>query len=125
MAKGVSLSNGRDWSSQKGATKYFCQIRNRYADKVPIDAEQDHADHLSLLERYDAAHGEGDSRSAAVSISLKFAPIMAQVDRHAAFGCTASMEPRPTLASRGRFAAFSNLKLRNSLMLAGCLWTKS
>lgn len=62
MAKGVSLSNGRNWSSQKGATEHFRQIRDRYADMVPIDAERDHSDLLSLLERYDAAHGEGDSK---------------------------------------------------------------
>ena len=62
MAHGVSLSNGRNWSSQKSATEHFRQIRDRYADRVPIDVEQDHADLLSLLERNDAAHGEKDSK---------------------------------------------------------------
>lgn len=62
MAKGVSLSNGRSWPSQKAATEYFRQIRDRYADRVPIDADQDHSDLLSLLERYDAAHHDDESK---------------------------------------------------------------
>lgn len=62
MAKGVSLSNGRTWPTQKGATEHFRHIRDRYADKVPINDAQDHEDLLALLERYDAAHGEEDSK---------------------------------------------------------------
>jgi hypothetical protein len=62
MAKGVSLSNGRNWSSQKGATAHFREIRDRYEDHVPIDSGQDHEDLLALLERYDAAHDDEDSK---------------------------------------------------------------
>lgn len=62
MAKGVTLSNGRSWPSQKDATEHFRQIRNRHADGVPIDSAQDHDDLLALLVRYDAAHGEEEAK---------------------------------------------------------------
>jgi hypothetical protein len=62
MGNTVSLSNGRSWTSQKAAAEHFRQIRNRYADDVVIDDAQDHEDLLALLERYDAAHGEEDSK---------------------------------------------------------------
>lgn len=62
MANGISLSNGQEWPSQKTATEHFRQIRNRYADGIPIESAQDHEDLLALLERYDAAHGEEDSK---------------------------------------------------------------
>ena len=62
MGNGVDLSNGRSWKTQKAATEYYRAIRDRYADRVPIDHASDHDDLAALLERYDTAHTDEDTK---------------------------------------------------------------
>ena len=62
MAKSVTLSNGRRWTSQKAAEEHFRSIRDRHPLRTPIDDAQDHDDLVALLVRYDAAHGEEESK---------------------------------------------------------------
>jgi hypothetical protein len=62
VANNVDLSNGRSWKSQKAATEHYRAIRDRYADRAPIDDASDHDDLAALLERYDTAHTDEDTK---------------------------------------------------------------
>ena len=62
MAKNISLNNGRFWKSQKDAESHFRTIRDRYPLNTPIDDSADHKDLVALLERYDSAHPEQESK---------------------------------------------------------------
>ena len=63
MAKQISLSNGRLWNTQKAATDYFRMLRDRYPDGVPIEDANDHSDLGALVERFDAAHGDSETKA--------------------------------------------------------------
>ena len=62
MVKSVTLNNGRSWKTQKDATDHFRAIRDRYPLKTQIDNSADHSDLVALLERFDSAHTEYDSK---------------------------------------------------------------
>ena len=62
MGKSVTLSNGRQWATQKAAEDHFRSIRDRHAHGVVIEGATDHDDLMALLERYDDAHTDQDSK---------------------------------------------------------------
>lgn len=62
MAKEIRLSNGRVWKSQKAAEDHFRAIREKYPLNTPIDEASDHDDLAALLERFDAALGDSESK---------------------------------------------------------------
>lgn len=55
MAKTVTLSNGREFSSQKAATEHFRAVLHCYGNGEEITDPAHHSDLVALLERYDAA----------------------------------------------------------------------
>ena len=55
MAKTVTLSNGREFPSQKAATEHFRAILHGYGNGDEITDPAHHSDLVALLERYDAA----------------------------------------------------------------------
>jgi hypothetical protein len=59
VAKAVTLSNGRSWSTQTAAQEHFRAILHRYADNQVIENRQDHEDLVALLQRYDMTITDG------------------------------------------------------------------
>ncbi len=55
MAKSVSLTNGKEWRTQKAAIEHFRALLHRYGNGAIIDAPEDHDDLAALLVRYDSA----------------------------------------------------------------------
>ena len=53
MAKIVTLTNGRSWSTQKAAIEHFKLMLARYEDDEVVNDFKDHDDLLALLVRYD------------------------------------------------------------------------
>ncbi len=53
MAKVITLSNGREWKTQKDALDHFRRILRSYDDDTVIDDPVHHDDLAALLERYD------------------------------------------------------------------------
>ena len=62
MPKKVRLSNGKEWDSLKAAQDHFRDLRDRYPLETPIDDPVDHDDLAALLERFDAALGDAESK---------------------------------------------------------------
>lgn len=62
MAKPVSLSNGRAWPTQGKALDYFKAMLARYKDEDVVEDRADHEDLVALLERFDDAHPEEQSK---------------------------------------------------------------
>jgi len=63
MAKRVTLSNGKSWSTQAGALAHFKAILGRHADEEEVANRDDHEDLVALLARYDEAHPDGPSKT--------------------------------------------------------------
>ena len=62
MPKTLTLNNGKSWKRHKDATDHFRAIRDRYPLNSPIDNAADHLDLVALLERFDSAHTEKESK---------------------------------------------------------------
>jgi len=62
MAKAVSLSNGRAWTTQKAALEHFRAMLYRYADGDTVNVVADHDDLVALLERYDDCIDAGPTK---------------------------------------------------------------
>ncbi|MDQ0042820.1 DCL family protein [Variovorax boronicumulans] len=69
MAKPVTLSNGRGWSTRSAALKFFKEMLARYDVGDTVGSPGDHADLLALLVRYDAVLTPGEQGKIGVGVS--------------------------------------------------------
>ena len=110
MAKTVTLSNGREFPSQKAATEHFRAILHGYGNGDEITDPAHHSDLVALLERYDAALTSTPSKIG-TGVSTTDPDV-----RRLAFGWSGPTARGPTSASPPQSTQSPSRNLRSSQM---------